>query len=104
MTAVDNAKDAFFKQFHRLYKDSEFAAERQFERLTLMQKTAVARVANIEFRKHFRDYDIDERRKIGDAIRQLKVIANLFVLPVAVNDFLKIDNEVIYEDSNIKSE
>ncbi|KGQ36832.1 hypothetical protein [Gallibacterium genomosp. 1] len=98
MSAVDLARDEFFKSFHRLYNESEFAAERLFEKLTLMQKTAVARAANVEFKRHLRDYDIEDRRKIGNAIRQIKAIAKAFNLPVSVNDFLKVDSEVVYED------
>ncbi|MDA3978519.1 hypothetical protein [Gallibacterium sp. AGMB14963] len=98
MTAANLAKDEFFKSFHRLYNESDFAAERLFEQLTLMQKTAVARAASVEFKRHLRDYDIEDRRKIGNAIRQIKTIASAFNLPVSVNDFLKVDSEVVYED------
>ncbi|OBX06659.1 hypothetical protein QV08_09635 [Gallibacterium salpingitidis] len=107
------ARDKFFKKIHQIFGESIFAAERQFERLTLMQKIAVAKAVGVEFKPHLRDYDPEDRLKIGESIRIMKSVASVFVIPVTVKDFLRIDStvvmyeaeyKVIYEDSNIKSE
>lgn len=78
MSTVDLARDEFFKSFHRLYNESEFAAERLFEQLTLMQKTAVARAASVEFKRHLRDYVVSVQRSIGHVIREMKRIDQMF--------------------------
>ncbi|AWX15580.1 hypothetical protein CEP48_05065 [Mergibacter septicus] len=77
---------------------SKFQAERQFENLDLNSRKALARVAEVEFKRHLREYNDIEKRKIGRAVRMMKHISKAFCLKVCERDFLNIDDEVNYAD------
>lgn len=85
-------------EIHRILGESEFAAERQFEKLSHMQKVALANVARVQFKAHLRDYSVLEREKIGNAVRLMKSVTDVFQLPVRIKDFRDVDWSVSYEN------
>ncbi|KGQ40083.1 hypothetical protein IO46_09855 [Gallibacterium anatis] len=85
-------------EIHRILGESEFAAERQFEKLSHMQKVALANVARVQFKAHLRDYSALEREKIGNAVRLMKMVSKTFQQPVRTKDFRDVDWSVSYEN------
>lgn len=98
VSLAEKTRDQLFDGFRHLRNKSIYAAERQFETLTDMEKRFVALGVGLTPKSHLRDYAPHERKIIAGGVMMCKRISLKFRLLVNVIDFLNIDYGVSYED------